>query len=323
MLKKKLIPVFYPNYDNREAEAVAEVLKSGWIGLGPKTEEFENKFASSIGAKHAIALNSATSALHLALVAANIKKDDEVILPALTFASTAHAVLYVGAKPVFADIELDTLCISPKDIKKKITKKTKAIIPVHYGGYPCYMDKIQRIAKKHNILIIEDASHACGSIYKGEKIGTISPFTCFSFHAVKNLATGDGGMITVKDKEIAQRLRRLRWVGINKNTWDRLEDVSKDDSQSYRIYGWHYEVDELGYKYHMNDINATLGLVQLQRLDEANGKRRELADRYTRRLKKIKQITCPVIKTGMISAQHNYVIRCEDRDKLQLYLRDR
>lgn len=324
MLKKKLIPVFYPNYDNREAEAVAEVLKSGWIGLGPKTEEFENKFASSIGAKHAIALNSATSALHLALVAANIKKDDEVILPALTFASTAHAVLYVGAKPVFADIELDTLCISPKDIKKKITKKTKAIIPVHYGGYPCYMDEIQRIAKKHNILIIEDASHACGSTYKGEKIGTISPFTCFSFHAVKNLATGDGGMITVKDKRIAERLRRLRWVGITKDTWKRVEKVIEMGLASNRGYGWHYEINELGYKYHMNDINAALGLVQLTKLEKGNLIRRRIAKHYKKNLKGVGDIVNPLLADGKensISAQHNYVIRTKSRDKLHLFLR--
>lgn len=321
--KQKLIPVFRPNYGKEEIDAVSDVIKSGWVGLGPKTEEFEKRFATYTGAPYAIAVNSATAALHLALLAANIGKNDEVIVPSLTFVSTAHAVLYVGATPIFADIEEDTLCISPDDVAKKITKRTRAIIPVHYGGHPCDMDRLKEITDGHNLIIIEDASHACGSSYHGKKIGSISPFTCFSFHAVKNLATGDGGMITVKDKDTAERLRRLRWVGINKNTWDRLEEISEDDNRSYRVYGWHYEIEELGYKYHMNDINAALGLIQLQKLDDSNKKRRALASRYTKKLKELKEVRCPVVKPGMLSAQHNYVIRCKDRDKLHLYLRGR
>lgn len=319
----KLIPVFRPNYSQTEIDAISRVLKSGWIGLGPKTEEFEKRFAEYVDSPYAVALNSATAALHLSLLAAKIGKDDEVIVPSLTFVSTAHAVLYVGATPVFADIEPDTLCISPDDIVKKITKRTRAIIPVHYGGHPCNMNSIKNIAKKYNLVIIEDASHACGSQYQGKKIGSISPFTCFSFHAVKNLATGDGGMITVKEKKLAEKLRRLRWVGINKNTWERLENVSKDDNRSYRVYGWYYEIEEMGYKYHMNDLNAALGIVQLKKLGKANEKRRTLARRYTNSLKKIKEIVCPTTKPNVISAQHNYVIRCKERDKLHLYLRER
>ena len=320
LTNKTLIPVFQPDYDHRETKAVTEVLKSGWIGLGPKTEEFEKKFAQSVGSPYAIALNSATAALHLSLLAAGIGKGDEVIVPSLTFVSTAHAVLYVGAKPVFADIDKDTLCIDPADVIKKITKKTRAIIPVHYGGHPCDMDALNAIANDHKLTIIEDASHACGSSYHGKKIGSISPFTCFSFHAVKNLATGDGGMITVKDKTVAQHLRKLRWVGINKDTWDRLEVVSGE--KSYRGYGWYYEVEELGYKCHINDITAAIGLVQLQKLESSNALRRSLAKRYTRALETLSQIICPTIQPHMITAQHNYVIRCNDRDKLHLYLRD-
>ncbi|MDP1721679.1 MAG: DegT/DnrJ/EryC1/StrS aminotransferase family protein [Candidatus Gottesmanbacteria bacterium] len=320
--KQPLIPVFQPNYDKKEIEAVSQVLKSGWIGLGPKTEEFEKRFAEYVGAPYAIALNSATAALHLSLLAAGIGKGDEVIIPSLTFVSTAHAVLYVGAKPIFADIERDTLCIDPADVIKKITKRTRAIIPVHYGGHPCDMDTLKKIADEHHLTMIEDASHACGSSYHNEKIGSISPFTCFSFHAVKNLATGDGGMITVKDKTVADHLRRLRWVGINKDTWDRLEEVSEEGEKSYRAYGWYYEVEELGYKCHMNDITAAIGLVQLQKLETANTLRRSLAERYTRELEKLPEIICPTVRSGMITAQHNYVIRCKDRDKLHLYLRD-
>lgn len=315
-----LIPVFQPNYGIQEIKAVTNVLKSGWIGLGPKTEEFEKRFAEYVDAPYAIALNSATAALHLSLLAAGIGKGDEVIVPSLTFVSTAHAVLYVGAKPVFADIDKDTLCIVPADVIKKITKKTRAIIPVHYGGHPCDMNALNTIANDHKLTIIEDASHACGSSYHGKKIGSISPFTCFSFHAVKNLATGDGGMITVKDKTVAQHLRSLRWVGINKDTWDRSDGTQAE--KSYRGYSWYYEVEELGFKCHMNDITAAIGLVQLRKLEASNAIRRSLAKRYTRELGKLPQIACPTEQPGMISAQHNYVIRVHDRDKLHLYLRD-
>jgi len=318
-----LIPVFHPNYGKEEIAAVNDVIKSGWIGLGPKTEEFEKLFAAYTGSPYAIALNSATAALHLSLMAANIGKKDEVIVPSLTFTSTVGVVQYVGAIPVFADITKETLCISPDDIEKKITKQTKAIIPVHYGGYPCDMDRLLKIANKHSLIIIEDAAHACGSIYHNKKIGNISPFTCFSFHAVKNLATGDGGMITVKDKNIAARLRQLRWMGINKDTWDRVENVSEDDIKSYKTYGWYYEVKELGYKYHMNDLAAALGIVQLKKLDKSNRKRRELANRYTKMLQNLPEVMCPMKDPNSISAQHNYVIRCENRDKLHLFLRER
>ena len=322
-IQNNLIPVFRPNYGKEEVDAIRKVLLSGWVGLGSKTEEFEKRFAAYIGVPYAIALNSATAALHLSLLAANIGSGDEVIVPSLTFVSTAHAVLYVGAKPIFADIDQDSLCLSPGDVEKKITKRTRAIIPVHYGGHPCDMDRIMAIAKRHKLTIIEDASHACGSVYQGKKIGSISPFTCFSFHAVKNLATGDGGMVTVKDKNTAEHLRRLRWVGISTNTWERLETISKARKKPYKAYGWYYEVKELGYKYHMNDINAALGLVQLDKLDESNKKRRQLASQYTNALKELPQVQCPIIKQGMLSAQHNYVIRCLNRDGLRLYLKER
>jgi perosamine synthetase len=319
--KKGLLPIFQPNYDSREVRAVSEVLRSGWIGLGPKTDLFEERFASYVGAKYAVALNSATAALHLALVASGVGAGDEVILPSLTFVSTAHAVLYVGAKPIFADVEPDTMCLSPEDVEQKITKRTKAMIPVHYGGHPCDMKKLRKIARQNKLTIIEDASHACGSIYQGKHIGSISPFTCFSFHAVKNLATGDGGMVTTNNKSSADCLKRLRWVGITKDTWKRLEVITKSKKKSYKGYGWHYEVKELGYKYHMNDIAAALGLVQLNKLDKANRNRRKLAERYTKKLSKVQEVKCPAIREGVVSAQHNYVIRCDERDEIHLYLR--
>ena len=321
-MKRSLIPVFFPNYDSKEERAVRDVLRSGWIGLGPKTDEFENKFADYVGAKYAVAVNSATSALHLALVAAGIKKGDEVILPALTFASTAHVVEYTGAKPVFADVDPETLSVTPETIEEKLTKKTKAIIPVHYGGWVCDMDEIAKIAKENGLVVIEDAAHACGSVYKGKKIGSISPYTCFSFHAVKNLATGDGGMITVKDKRVYEKLRRLRWVGITKDTWKRVEKVVEAGLESSRGYGWHYEINELGYKYHMNDINAAIGLVQLEKLDKANRKRQRIAKYYAKKLKGVGDIVFSKMPKNGESAQHNFVIRTKDRNKLHIYLRN-
>ncbi|MCL4360156.1 DegT/DnrJ/EryC1/StrS family aminotransferase [Patescibacteria group bacterium] len=320
---KKLIPVFYPDYGEEEVRAVSRVLRSGWIGLGPVTEEFEKRFAAYIGAPYAIAVNSATAALHLSVLAAGIGPGDEVIVPSLTFASTAHAVLYAGGTPVFADIDAETLDLSVDALRKKITKKTRAVIPVHYGGYPCDMEAISALADSAGLTVIEDASHACGTVYQGKKIGSISPFTCFSFHAVKNLATGDGGMITVRDKKLAEILRRLRWVGISKNTWERLEDIRGHNRASYKAYGWYYEVTDLGYKYHMNDITAALGIVQLSKLEKGNEKRRRLAARYTEAFKNIPEIRCPKESPGIVSAKHNYVIRTRERDRLHLYLREK
>ncbi|HLD34565.1 MAG TPA: DegT/DnrJ/EryC1/StrS family aminotransferase, partial [Patescibacteria group bacterium] len=214
----KVLPVFRPAMGQAEIDAVARVIRSGWIGLGPETEKFENRFSRFVNSKYAVALNSATAALHLSLLALGIGKRDEVLVPSLTFVSDAHAVLYVGAKPVFVDVDEATLCMDPKDLETKITKKSKAVIPVHFGGHPVDLDKIHEIAKKYNLKVVEDASHACGSQYKGKMIGGLSDLTCFSFHAVKNLATGDGGMVTTNDKKLAEIIKRLRWVGINKDT---------------------------------------------------------------------------------------------------------
>lgn len=313
----KVLPVFRPSMGRGEIEAVGKVINSGWIGLGPKTEEFENKFATFTDSGHAIALNSATAALHLAMLALGIGKGDEVLVPSMTFVSTAHAVLYVGAKPVFVDVDEVTLCMDPVDLEKKITKRSKAVIPVHFGGHPVDMDKIHNIAKKHNLKVVEDASHACGSQYKGKMIGGLSDLTCFSFHAVKNLATGDGGMVTTNNKKLADAIKRLRWVGINKETWEREELVSQ---KGYRQYGWYYEVTDLGYKYHMNDLTAAIGLVQLSKLSRANHKRNQLAKRYDKKLSRLKWLKTPVVLPWAESSRHNYVIKTKYRDRLNLFL---
>ena len=297
-----MIPVFKPCYDHQELEALREPFESGWIGLGPKTKEFEERFAAFLGAPYATAVNSATSALHLAMKVADVE-GAEVITTPMTFVSTNHAILYCGGIPVFADIEPDTLNIDPRDVERKVTPRTKAIVVVHYGGHGCDMEAILGIARRHGLKVIEDAAHACGGQYRGQMLGTLGDFGCFSFHAVKNLATGDGGMIVSRDEADATRMRRLAWLGITRGTWDRVEGKG---------YSWEYNVEELGLKCHMNDITAAIGLVQLSKLERTNGRRRYLAERYTRLLTGVDWIETPVEKEYTRSAWHNYVIKVAD-----------
>ncbi len=309
-----MIPVFKPSYGEEELEALKEPFETGWIGLGPKTKEFEKKFAEYIGVKYAVATNSCTAALHLAMKVMRVE-GYEVITTPLTFISTNHAIVYNNGIPVFADIYPDTLNISPDEIKNLITNRTRAIVAVHYGGHPCDMDLINEIAKKHNLVVIEDAAHGCGGEYKGRKIGSLGDIACFSFHAVKNLATADGGMITTNDPAIYSSLLKLRWLGISKDTWAR-EDKN-------RKYSWYYNIEEVGYKYHMNDINAALGLVQLKKLDRMNGRRREISEKYNKEFADLDWIETPIVKSYAKSACHNYVIKVEERDRLNIYLQEK
>lgn len=324
----QFIQVFKPSFGDEELDALREPFRTGWIGLGPKTLEFEEKFAEYVGAKYAVATNSATAALHLTCLVLGIGPGDEVLVPTITFISTAHAPVYCGATPVFVDVEPDTLNISIDSMAQKVTTHTKAIIPVHYGGHACRMDEIWEFAKKHGLYVIEDAAHACGSLYKSQHIGGLKStvMTSFSFHAVKNLAVGDGGMITTDHLEIVRNLKKLRWVGIDKSTWDRTEEVEMEiekGTRRYSNYGWYYEVQDLGYKYHMNDIAASIGLVQLSKLDKANARRREIVKRYNHALKDVEWIDIPVEHDYTTSAMHNYVIRTSYRDELNLYLKEK
>lgn len=298
-----------------EIDALSEVIKSGWIGIGPKTKQFEEEFAKYLGVKYAVALNSATAALHLAFKVLNIE-NMEVITTPMTFVSTNHAILYNKGIPVFTDIQRDILNIDPEEIKKNITSKTRAIVIVHYGGHACEMDKIQEIAQKNNLYLIEDAAHASGGEYKGKKLGSFGDLACFSFHAVKNLATGDGGMIVTNNEDWFRRLGKLRWVGISKDTWSREEVQSADNSR----YSWYYDVEELGFKYHLNDINAALGLVQLKKLDQLNEKRRLLVKKYNQELGDLSWLELPVEMPYTKSSCHNYVIKTSYRDDLNTYL---
>ncbi len=305
-----MIPIFKPKINKEEVlSELGKIFDAGFIGMGPKVKEFEEKFAEYIGTQYAVGLNSATAALHLACVVLGIKKGDEVILPAMTFVSTGLAPLYCGATPVFADIEEDTLCLDPEDIERKITKKTKAIIVVHYGGHAAKMDEIMAIAEEHDLFVIEDCAHATGGKYKEKMLGSIGHMGCFSFHAVKNLTTGDGGMITVNGSEMYKELKKLSWCGIDKSTFDR--DKEK--------YTWRYSVDNIGYKYHMNDIAAVIGISQLKSLDADNQVRRWYTKKYNQALKGL--VKTPIEKSSYTySANHNYVIQTELRDELNSHL---
>ena len=306
--------MFQPNLGEDEIDALRNTFRSGWIGLGPVTVEFEKQFAIYLHRAYAIGLNSCTSALDLALRLLRLKKGDEVIVPTITFVSTAHAVAYSNATPVFADIEPESMQIDPEEIRKKITKKTKAIMVVHYGGRPVDMDRIHQVCG--DIPVIEDAAHACGASYQGKRVGSIGRMGCFSFHAVKNLPMGDGGALVLDDPELAQRAHRLRWLGIDKGTWDRAKDETK--------YLWDYDVDEIGYKYHMNDIHAAIGIVQLKKLDENNRRRKAIAQLYYDRLKSVSWLELPLPDDEVFqSAWHLFQVKvARGRDVLLHFLRD-
>lgn len=311
---KMKIPFHKPYITEEEISKVVDSLKSGWLTMGPKTIEFENRFRDYIFGKDngfAISFNSATAALHIALKAIGLKEGDEVILPTNTFIATAEVVTYFNAIPVLCDIEEDTHNIDVSKIEGLITKRTKAIIPVHFGGQPCDMDEIMEIAKKYNLKVIEDAAHALPASYKGRKIGTIGKITCFSFYATKTLCTGEGGMATTKDERYARILKINRLHGIDRDAWDR-----------YTLKGsWYYEVVDNGYKYNTTDINAALGIAQLKKLEWMWQRREEIAKRYTEIFQDTKIIP-PVVKKDRVSSWHLYVIKVNNRDELIEKLRD-
>ena len=309
-----MIQVFKPNYDHEEVQAVTETILSGWVGLGPKTSEFERQFAEFCGVKYCIGLNSCTAALDMALKLLGINHGDEVIVPTMTFVSTAHCVAYNLATPIFADIDEQTMNIDIDDVVRKISPRTRAIIPVHYGGRPVDMERLKGAVG--TIPIVEDCAHASGSRYKGHPVGSLGSIGCFSFHAVKNLAMGEGGAITLNDDAMMKRAKRLRWLGIDKGTWDR--------TNLDRSYWWEYNVDEIGLKSHLNDISAAIGLVQLKKLDAANQRRREIVGMYRDGLKYISEIEMPPADdSDFLSSWHLCEIKAQNRDELSIYLRDK
>jgi len=288
-----------PFISEEEINEIVDTVRSGWLSMGPKTIKFEDAFNSYIGCKKSLAVSSWTAAGHLALEAYELKAGDEVIVPTMTFPATAEIVCYFGAKPVIVDVEEATLNISLLEIEKALTSKTRAIIPVHYGGQPCDMDEILDFAKKHNLKVIEDAAHSLPATYKGKKIGTISDVTCFSFYATKTLSTGEGGMICTNDETLAERCKIMRLHGINRDAWKRYTESGS----------WYYEVVAPGYKYNFTDLQASLGLPQLKKVDMMWHFRQSIAARYTQALKDNKYIRLHGIKNDRESSWHLFPIR--------------
>jgi len=272
----ELMPIFCPAISERAIACVLDVLKSGWISEGKRVCEFERLFCSSFGQAHALALNSGTAALHLAILGAGIEPGDEVITTAQTFVATSMAILYAGGVPVFADITPGGPNIDHRDIETRITERTKAILPVHYGGYPCDMDEINTIASRHDVVVIEDAAHAMGAMYKKRSVGALGDFAIFSFQAIKLITTGDGGMLVCRKESDHERAYRRRWFGIDRKN-RRASEIGQPE----------WDIGEIGYKYHMNDIAASLGIAHLEEFPKKLDRRRGLNESYRGELGKV------------------------------------
>lgn len=288
-----------PFIGEEEIKEVVDTLRSGWWGTGPKTEKFEKEFANYTKSKYSIAVNSATAGLHLALRALDLKTEDEVITTPLTFVSTVNVILHAGAKPVFADIDRNTWNINPKEIEKKITKKTKVILPVHLHGRPAEMDTIMSLAKKYNTHVIEDAAHAVEAMYHGGKIGSIGDITVFSFYVTKNLATGEGGMVTTNNQKWADKIKMLRLHGLSLDAWKRYSVVH------FKLY----EAIEPGFKYNLTDIASSLGIHQLKRIERNLERRKQIWNMYIQAFKNETLLTLPApVESGTRHAMHLFAI---------------
>lgn len=300
VIREDFIPYNVPDITECEINEVVETLKSGWLAKGPRTIAFEKAFAEYVGSRHAVAMNSCTAALHVALLTQDIGPGDEVITTPMTFASSASTIVHTGATPVFADIDPSTGCIDPDEIEKKITSRTKAIVPVHYSGQVCDLDRIYSIADKHGLFVSEDAAHALWSRYQGRLIGSgLRGTASYSFYATKNLCTGEGGMLATDDDNIAQRARILTSHGMSQNAWNRYAKGGK----------WRYDIVEPGYKYNMFDLQAALGLKQLERMEEMQEKRLKIAARFQEGLGKLDAIETPQVPKYARHCWHLYVVR--------------
>jgi dTDP-4-amino-4,6-dideoxygalactose transaminase len=304
---KPFIPFHLPDIGDEEIHSVVETLRSGWLTTGIKTKQFEKEFAEWVGASHAVALNSCTAALHLALEAVGVTAGDEVIVPTMTFAATAEVVHYCRALPVLVDCKSDTFNIDVEAIEQAISPKTKAIIPVHFAGQPCEMDRILEMAQSHNINVIEDAAHALPAKYRGKMVGTLGDITCFSFYATKTMTTGEGGMATTENSEWAERMRILS-----------LHGISRDAVNRYTPEGsWYYEICYPGYKYNLTDIAAALGIPQLHKCNRFGTIRQRYATLYNEGFKEIPEITVPYVAEDVEHAWHLYVIQL-DLERLRI-----
>lgn len=310
-MRKDFLPFHLPSIGPEETQSVLETLESGWLTTGPRVREFEKQFSHYVGCRESVAVNSGTAALHLALDAVGVREGDEVLVPTMTFAATAEVVTYFKAKPALVDCEPDTMNLDPKDAEAKITSKTKAIIPVHFGGHPCDMAAILDLAKQRGLKVVEDAAHALPAAYEGKKIGTMGDVTCFSFYATKTITTGEGGMLTTENEEYADKARIMSLHGISKDAWKR-----------YSAEGtWRYDILYPGYKYNLTDIAAAIGIGQLKKCDLFAEQRGRLAAFYRESLSDLPEITLPTARDGIKHAWHLYVIRLHperlriDRDR--------
>ena len=314
-MRDKFIPYSQQHIDEEDIASVVEVLRSDWITQGPKVAEFEEELAAYCGAKYAVAVSSGTAALHLAALAANFGPGEEVITSPITFIATANSVLYTGAKPVFADIDPETICMDPVEVEERVTPKTRGIIPVHFAGQPCDMATIWEFARKNELVVIEDACHALGADYCHDgtkyRVGSCahSHMTCFSFHPVKHLTTGEGGAVTTNDEELYKKLLHLRNHGI-----------SKDPGLMTRNDGpWYYEMHELGFNYRLTDFQCALGLSQLKRVDEFVRRRREIATLYNRTFAAEEEIILPTCAPDAEPSWHLYVIQLRMLDRSAVF----
>ncbi|MDX7997040.1 DegT/DnrJ/EryC1/StrS family aminotransferase [Bacillus subtilis] len=305
MVQKRnhFLPYSLPLIGKEEIQEVTETLESGWLSKGPKVQQFEKEFAAFVGAKHAVAVNSCTAALFLALKAKGIGHGDEVITSPLTFSSTANTIIHTGATPVFADIDENTLNIDPVKLEAAVTPRTKAVVPVHFGGQSCDMDAILAIAQNHGLFVLEDAAHAVYTTYKQRMIGSIGDATAFSFYATKNLATGEGGMLTTDDEELADKIRVLSLHGMSKAAWNRYSSNGS----------WYYEVESPGYKMNMFDLQAALGLHQLKRLDDMQKRREKIASLYQTAFQQIPGLITPFVHDDGRHAWHLYVLQVDEK----------
>jgi len=306
-MSNEFLPFHVPEIGPEEIRSVVETLESGWLTSGSKVKRFEENFSRFIGCQHSVAVNSCTAALHLALEAVGVDEGDEVIVPTMTFTATAEVVLYFKAKPVLVDCRPNTFNIDPDLVERAITAKTKAIIPVHFGGQSCDMERILQIARKHKLYVIEDAAHALPAKYHGKTIGTIGDITCFSFYATKTITTGEGGMATTQNPEWAARMRMMSLHGISHDAWKRY---TKEGS-------WYYEVVQPGFKYNLTDIGAAIGIEQLKKCDAFGAARTRIAATYDQRLADLNEIDTPVCEPDVQHAWHLYVIQL-DLERLKI-----
>lgn len=303
----EFLPFHAPEIGEEEINAVVDVLRSGWLTTGAKARQFEQEFAAMVGTRHAIAVNSCTAALHLALEAIGLREGDEVIVPTMTFTATAEVVTYFKAKPVLVDCTRDTLNIDPDQIEQGITSKTKAIVPVHFAGHPCEMDRILDIADRYHLRVIDDAAHALPARYQGKMVGAIGDCTCFSFYATKNITTGEGGMITTDNPDWATRMRMMSLHGLSRDAWKR-----------YAAQGsWFYEVLSPGFKYNLTDMAAALGVAQLHKSDRLWKTRERYAALYDEGFRDLPEIIRPSSAAHVQHAWHLYVIQL-DLDRLRI-----